>query len=251
MSTGLRGLERPILALCIDLDGTLLDTAPDLAAASNAMLIDLGRTPLDTARVASFVGKGAEVLIQRCLAATGGGSDDETLLQQARERWHLHYESINGRYARLFPGVLEGLAELSAAGIALACITNKPGAFVPALLDQFGLADAFRFWIAGDTVASKKPAPGQLLEAARRFEVAAADVAMLGDSANDSQAARAAGMRVYLLPYGYNEGNPITDVDSDGVVATIADLARALAQSPAQSTRPDTVAASRTTPPSS
>lgn len=235
MSATLRGFERPIRGLCIDLDGTLLDTAPDLAVASNEMLADLGRAPLDTARVASFVGKGADVLVRRCLAATGGGDDDAALLERARERWHARYERINGRHARLFPGVTEGLAELSGLGVALACITNKPGAFVPTLLDRFGLAAAFRFWIAGDTVATKKPHPGQLLEAARRFGLAPADVAMLGDSANDSLAARAAGMRVYLLPYGYNEGRPVTGVDSDGVVATIADFARALARSSAHS----------------
>lgn len=245
MSTGLQRLERPIRGICIDLDGTLLDTAPDLAVASNAMLVDLARAPLDVTVVASFVGKGADVLIQRCLMATGGGADDATLFARARERWHEHYEQINGQHARLFPGVTEGLAALSAQGIALACITNKPGAFVPTLLEQFDLADAFQFWIAGDTVATKKPEPGQLLEAARRFGLAPADVAMVGDSANDSQAARAAGMRVYLLPYGYNEGNPITDVDSDGVVPTLLDLARVLAAAPAQAV------VSRTSVPSS
>ena len=241
-TTALRGLDRPVRGLCIDLDGTLLDTAPDLAAASNAMLVDLDRTPLDTTRVAAFVGKGADVLIQRCLAATGGGADDPVRFGQARERWHVHYAQINGRHARLFPGVGQGLAELSALGLELACITNKPGAFVPTLLDQFQLAGAFRFWIAGDTVATKKPHPGQLLEAARRFGLAPAEVAMLGDSANDSLAARAAGMRVYLLPYGYNEGRPITEVDSDGVVDSILDLARALAVAPAQSAVPRTSA---------
>lgn len=229
MSDGLRGLDTPIRGLCIDLDGTLLDTAPDLAVASNAMLAELGRDPLDVARVATFVGKGADVLIQRCLAATGGGADDAALFERARQAWHRHYDRINGEHARLFPGVIDGLAELDRLGIALACITNKPGAFVPALLEKFGLATTLRFWIAGDTVATKKPEPGQLLEAARRFGLAPAEVAMLGDSLNDSLAARAAGMRVYLVPYGYNEGLPITTVESDGVVATIAELATAVA----------------------
>lgn len=232
MDEGLRGLESPIRGICIDLDGTLLDTAPDLAAASNAMLADLGREPLPDARIATFVGKGAEVLIQRCLTASGGGVDDRALIARAREHWHAHYERVNGRHARLFPGVIEGLAGLDRLGIELACITNKPGAFVPALLEQFGLAPAMRFWIAGDTVATKKPEPGQLLEAARRFGLAPAEVAMLGDSLNDSLAARAAGMRVFLVPYGYNEGKPITSVDSDGIVDTIADLAAILARSP-------------------
>lgn len=245
MTEGLRGLDTPIRGLCIDLDGTLLDTAPDLAAASNAMLADLGREPLDLARVATFVGKGADVLIQRCLAATGGGAEDPSRFATAREHWHRHYEQINGRYARLFPGVSEGLADLRSRGVELACITNKPGAFVPPLLEQFGLAPAFRFWIAGDTVATKKPEPGQLLEAARRFGLAPGAVAMLGDSLNDSLAARAAGMRVYLVPYGYNEGRPITSVDSDGVVPTIAALAAVLPPAASPDT-PDTPSSART-----
>lgn len=228
MTDEIRGLDTPIRGICIDLDGTLLDTAPDLAVASNAMLADLGREPLDLARIATFVGKGADVLIQRCLAATGGGADDPSRFATAREHWHRHYEEINGRHARLFPGVIDGLDELRRRGVELACITNKPGAFVPPLLEQFGLAPAFRFWIAGDTVATKKPEPGQLLEAARRFDLPPDAVAMLGDSLNDSLAARAAGMRVYLVPYGYNEGRPITTVDSDGVVPTIAALALAV-----------------------
>ena len=232
MRDGLRGLETPIRGICIDLDGTLLDTAPDLAVASNAMLADLGRGQLPEARIAAFVGKGAEMLIQRCLTATGGGADDPGQLARARASWHAHYERVNGQYARLFPGVIEGLSGLKRLGIELACITNKPGAFVPTLLEQFGLAPALRFWIAGNTVATKKPEPGQLLEAARRFGLAPTEVAMLGDSLNDSQAARAAGMRVYLVPYGYNEGKPITSVDSDGVVDTIAALAATLARTP-------------------
>ena len=232
MQEGLQGLQAPIRGICIDLDGALLDTAPDLAAATNAMLADLGREPLSEARIATFVGKGAEVLIQRCLTASGGGVDDRALIARAREHWHAHYERVNGRHARLFPGVIEGLAGLDRLGIELACITNKPGAFVPALLEQFGLAPAMRFWIAGDTVATKKPEPGQLLEAARRFGFAPTEVAMLGDSLNDSLAARAAGMRVYLVPYGYNEGEPITSVDSEGVVESIAALASVLARTP-------------------
>lgn len=226
----LNGLDTAIRGICIDLDGTLLDTAPDLAAASNATLVDLGRPVLDAAKVASFVGKGADVLIRRCLDATGGGADDADLFARARERWHEHYEAVNGLHSCLFPGVSEGLVALSRAGVALACITNKPGVFVPPLLARFDLADRFAFWIAGDTVATRKPHPGQLLEAARRFDLAPAEVAMLGDSANDAQAARAAGMRVYLLPYGYNEGQPVSAVDSDGVVESIAAFAQALAR---------------------
>lgn len=233
----------PIRAACIDLDGTLLDTAPDLAAAANAMLVEIGRPMLPEARVAAFVGKGADVLVRRCLVATGAdggdrgavrgdgtdpGDVDPALFEDARTRWHAHYERINGRFSRLFPGVPEGVQALRDQGIALACITNKPGRFVPPLLERFGLDRAFAFWIAGDTLPVRKPDPGQLLEAARRFGFAPASVAMIGDSLNDAIAARAAAMPVYLVPYGYNEGRPVETVDCDGIVDSLAAFARAL-----------------------
>ncbi len=233
----------PIRAACIDLDGTLLDTAPDLAAAANAMLAEIGRPTLAERRVATFVGKGADVLIRRCLVATHGGADcgqplqaldarlddvDPALFTDTRHRWHAHYEQINGRFSRLYPGVVEGIQGLREQGVPLACITNKPGRFVPPLLERFGLQAAFAFWVAGDTLPVRKPDPGQLLEAARRFGLPPAEVVMIGDSLNDAIAARAAAMPVYLVPYGYNEGRPVESVDCDGIVGSLAAFARAL-----------------------
>ncbi len=221
----------PVHAVCIDLDGTLLDTVPDLAAAANAMLVEIGRPILPQEQVARFVGKGSDVLIRRCLDATGGGADHASLLADARTRWYAHYQRLNGRHARLFPGVAEGVADLRDQRLALACITNKPGLFVPPLLERFGLGAAFAFWIAGDTLSVRKPDPGQLLEACRRFGVAPRSVVAIGDSANDAAAARAAGMPVYLVPYGYNEGAPVGSVDCDGIVDSLAVFARALRRS--------------------
>lgn len=229
----LRLPSAPIRAACIDLDGTLLDTAPDIAAAANAMLVELGRPTLTQAQVASFVGKGSDVLIRRCLAATapagaGESEADPARFADARARWQAHYDEINGRFSRIFPGVVEGIQGLREQGILLACITNKPGRFVPPLLEHFGLEQAFAFWIAGDTLPVRKPDPGQLLEAARRFGLEPRAVAMLGDSANDAIAARAAAMPVFLVPYGYNEGRPVEAVDCDGIVDSLAAFARAL-----------------------
>lgn len=240
-------LGAAIRAVCIDLDGTLLDTAPDLAAAANAMLAEIGRPLLPDDRVASFVGKGADVLIRRCLLATDGAAPDgvaadaidarldevdPAVFGDARARWLRHYEQVNGRFSRLFPGVAEGIQGLREQGIALACITNKPGRFVAPLLERFGLLHAFAFWIAGDTLPVRKPDPGQLLEAARRFGLAPQAVAVIGDSLNDAIAARAAAMPVYLVPYGYNEGRAVETVDCDGIVASLAAFARALQPAP-------------------
>ncbi len=225
--------EAPIRAVCIDLDGTLLDTIPDLAAAANAMLRDLGHASLPEARIREFVGKGADVLIARALHAVGAadasilpaeGRAEAVVPTRARERFYANYRLQNGTAARLYDGVTEGVRGLRSLGLRLACVTNKPGEFIPALLDRFGLADAFDFSIAGDTLPVRKPHPGQLLEACRRWALPPRSVLAVGDSINDAQAARAAGMPVYLVPYGYNEGRSVHDADVDGIVGSLSEL---------------------------
>src|SRR5690606_37471272 len=134
----------PIRAVCIDLDGTLLDTIPDLTAAANAMLQDLGHPPLAQGRIREFVGKGADVLIARALHAVGAadasslpaeGRAEAVVPTQARERFYANYRRLNGTAARLYDGVTEGVRGLRSLGLRLACVTNKPGEFIPALLD--------------------------------------------------------------------------------------------------------------------
>ncbi|MBA3478377.1 MAG: phosphoglycolate phosphatase [Lautropia sp.] len=214
-----------IEAACIDLDGTLLDTIPDLAAAANRMLTALDMPPLPEERIREFVGKGAEVLIQRTLVAAGvasvaGDADHE----QARVHFYDSYRRLNGTHATVYSGVIEGLEGLRALGLRLACVTNKPAEFIAPLLQRFRLADYFEFAIGGDTLAFKKPHPGQLLEACRRWALAPPQVLAVGDSLNDAQAARAAGMPVFLVPYGYNEGCSVHGADVDGIVSSLSEL---------------------------
>jgi phosphoglycolate phosphatase len=218
------GSPSRIRAACIDLDGTLLDTIPDLAAAANAMLADLGLAPLPQQRIREFVGKGAQVLIERALAAADAGSADADLPAAARERFFANYRRINGAEAKLYDGVLEGVRALRAMGLRLACVTNKPAEFVAPLLERFGLADDFEFSIPGDTLPFKKPHPGQLLEACRRWGLPPASVLAVGDSFNDAEAGRAAGMPVYLVPYGYTEGRSVHEADVDGIVGSLSEL---------------------------
>lgn len=215
-----------IRAVCIDLDGTLLDTAPDLAAAANAMLADFGLAPLDVAAISRLVGKGADVLITRTLAAAGRpGQASEGRFAIAKARFLAHYQRLNGEAARVYDGVPDGLERLTTLGLELACITNKPEAFVAPLLERFQLAHYFDFTIGGDTLPVRKPDPGQFLEACRRWQLAPGAVLAVGDSVNDALAARAAGMPVCLVPYGYNEGQAVAEVDADAIVPTLADLA--------------------------
>jgi phosphoglycolate phosphatase len=223
----------PARAVLIDLDGTLLDTAPDLAAAVNRMLAELGREPLPLARVASFVGKGAEVLVHRALADHLDGRAPPALLEPALRAFLRHYEDTNGRHAVIYPGVREGLAAMRAAGLALACVTNKPQAFAEPLLARMGLADAFVFVQGGDELPLRKPDPLPLQHAAARLRVPPELTVAIGDSLNDAQAARAAGMAVFAVPYGYNEGADVRGLDVDAIVDSLIQAAGLIAPAPA------------------
>jgi phosphoglycolate phosphatase len=212
-------------AACIDLDGTLLDTIPDLAAAANAMLGDLDLAPLPQEDIRRFVGKGAEVLIQRTLAAAGAPSlPEDPRYEAARARFYANYRLLNGSAADIYDGVRDGLDGLARLGLKLACVTNKPVEFIAPLLQRFDIEGFFDFAIGGDSLPFKKPHPGQLLEACRRWSLPPARVLAVGDSINDAEAARAAGMLVYLVPYGYNEGRPVEAADVDGIVSSLSEL---------------------------
>lgn len=221
-----RLIRRPVRAACIDLDGTLLDTIPDLAAAANAMLVALKLAPLPQERIRRFVGKGVEVLIDRTLDAAGGlsAAGDPATGEAARVHFYSAYRELNGSEARTYPGVVQGLQGLRDLGITLACVTNKPDEFAVPLLQRCGLDAYFDFVIGGDTLPFKKPHPGQLLEACRRWSLDPAQVLAVGDSVNDAEAARAAGMPVYLVPYGYNEGRDVRDADVNGIVSSLSEL---------------------------
>lgn len=206
-------------AVLLDLDGTLIDTIPDLAAAVNGMLTELGASPLPQAQVATFVGKGTANLVSRSLVAAGlAQADDPGASAQALPVFNRHYHRVNGRESRLYPGVLEGLAAMKAAGFKLAVVTNKPTEFTLPLLELSGLAQWFDAVVCGDTCARKKPDPQPLLHACDLLGCRPERTLAIGDSVNDALAARAAGITVLAVPYGYNEGLDIQDLDIDGIV---------------------------------
>lgn len=208
----------PLQAVVIDLDGTLVDTLGDFEAALAALLAELGRAPVGRDFIARTVGKGAEHLVARTLAEAGAPAE---LLAAACARYQQHYERINGRHARVYPGVVEGLQALRARGLRLACLTNKPGAHAQALLAALGLADAFEYCFGGDAFARKKPDPLPLVQTCQTLGTPPAATIMIGDSSNDATAARAAGCPVVLVSYGYNHGEPVHGVDCDAVIERI------------------------------
>ncbi|UIN20671.1 phosphoglycolate phosphatase [Herbaspirillum frisingense] len=215
-----------IKAAIIDLDGTMLDTAADFHVAVNRMRAELGLTPLSQETIVNFVGKGTENLIRRVLAVDYPEDEAAQYFQQALDAYTEHYLAINGDYSSLYPGVLEGLQAMREKGLRLACVTNKPLAFAAPLLEKKGLSGFFEIVYGGDSFPRKKPDPMPLLQVCEDFGLAPAQVVAIGDSSNDAQAARAAGCRVLNVPYGYNHGESIHDVDSDGIVSTLVEAAQ-------------------------
>ena len=214
----------PIRSVTIDLDGTLLDTVPDLAAAANAMLREMDRTELPIATIASFIGRGIPRLVARCLPDL-----DDAAVDQAQAVFRRHYAVENGRRSKIFPGVLEGLQAVRAAGLPLAVITNKATAFTEPLLVATQLDSWFEFAVSGDSLPHKKPHPAQLLHASERLGTTPAQNLHIGDSHHDAVAARAAGCPVFIVPYGYNEGEDVHGIDCDAIVASLAEAARRIA----------------------
>ena len=213
-----------IRAALIDLDGTLLDTAPDLAAAVNAMLAELGLNALPAATVRAFIGSGIVRLVERSLQAAGL-SLPCAQLERALRSFGAHYRRVNGSSSAPFPGVIEALERMRAGGLRLACVTNKAAAFTAPLLEKSGLARFFDAVVTADQVGARKPHPEPFLLACRELGVEPAAAAAIGDSANDAEGARAAGCRVLLVSYGYSEGRDVRSLDCDGVVATLEEAA--------------------------
>jgi len=209
-----------------DLDGTLLDSAPDLAFAANRMLAALGMPGRDLALLASFIGKGIPRLVERSLAGTLDGTADAALVARALPLYERFYGEESGRRTSVYPGVAEGLEMLERKGLPLACVTNKAERFTHALLADKGLAHFFSVVVGGDTLPRKKPDPLPFRHVCERFGVASREVLVVGDSRNDVAGARAAGCPVICVPYGYSEGEPVASLEGDAIVASLVEAAR-------------------------
>lgn len=215
-------------AAIIDLDGTMVDTMGDFVVAINLMLHDLGCESVDRAVVALRVGKGSESLVKSVLNHVADQSilgqaapENVADLERALDIYQQHYLAINGQFAHVYPGVVDGLLTLQKAGLKLACLTNKPVAFARELLSLKSLDGFFGQVFGGDSFATKKPDALPVLKTCEALGTLPGQTLMVGDSSNDALAARAAGCPVVLVTYGYNHGLPITQVDADGYVDSL------------------------------
>ena len=208
-----------------DLDGTLVDSLPDLAWCGNEMLRELGLDERDPQAARAWVGDGIGRFVKRFLTGEMDAEPAPELFDRALRTFErLYADNVSARSA-VYPGVIDGLERLAARDLHLGCVTNKAGSFTADLLEAKGLASYFELVVAGDTTPRKKPDPMPLHYAADHFGLGYANCLMVGDSANDVKAARAAGFRVIAVPYGYNHGYSIHDCNPDRVVADLRELA--------------------------
>ena len=203
-------------AVMIDLDGTMVDTIGDFEVALNRALTDLQVPTANRLLIERSIGKGSEHLIRTVLKhqfalpeMSGNTREVEQLFTPVWERYEHHYLSINGEFSNVFPGVMEGLEQIKALGLPMACLTNKPVSFTLPLIQDKGLAPYFTKVFGGDSFERKKPDPLPLLKTCEALQSLPAQTLMVGDSSNDAQAADAAGCPVVLMTYGYNHGEPI------------------------------------------
>jgi phosphoglycolate phosphatase len=217
-------------AVALDLDGTLLDTLPDIAAAADCMLHEIGRAPAGAEVVRNYIGNGIPRLVKRLLTGRIDGEPDPALYERGLASFQRHYRDTFLRHPLPFPGVREGLECMRLSGLKLACATNKAAAYTLPLLERAQLSGYFDLVVSGDTLPAKKPDPLPLLHIAERLDTAPARLLVIGDSDNDTQAARAAGCPVACVPYGYRGGKDVRELDCDAIVQSLVQACELIAR---------------------
>lgn len=215
-------LLNPQLVL-IDVDGTLVDSVPDLLITVNETMAELGRPEWDEGSVRNWIGNGVERLCRRALVGALEGEPEEALFERAYPFFLAAYDRHNGRRSRLYPGVEQALERLRQMGHRVGCVTNKAARFTLPLLQALGVADHFELILCGDQLEHRKPHPLPLLHAAAHFDADPRRCVMFGDSISDVKAARAAEFGIICMSYGYNHGVDIRSANPDAVVDSMMD----------------------------
>ncbi|MBT3196928.1 MAG: phosphoglycolate phosphatase [Gammaproteobacteria bacterium] len=208
----------------IDLDGTLVDSVPDLAWCVDEMMKGVGLESHGEARVRHWVGNGVERLVCRALTNSLDGEPEAALFERAFPLFSELYAENSSQRSQLYPGVIEGLEWLKGQPLRVGCVTNKAERYTLPILADLGIADYFEIVVSGDTLAVKKPDPAPLLHVSDHFGLRPAEAAMIGDSMSDVKAARAAGFSIICMSYGYNHGEDIRDYSPDAVIDSMAEL---------------------------
>jgi phosphoglycolate phosphatase len=216
-------MNKPKMIL-IDVDGTLVDSVPDLAYCVDEMMARLDRPAWGERRVRDWVGNGVERLVRRALIGRLDGEPEDADFERAYPLFLDLYADNTSKRSRLYPGIREGLDWLRARDYALGCVTNKAARFTEPLLRDLGVRGYFDLVISGDTLARKKPDPLPLLHAAAHFGAQPAESLMVGDSVSDVKAARAAGFRIFCMSYGYNHGADIREANPDAVMDSLTEI---------------------------
>ncbi|GEA51355.1 phosphoglycolate phosphatase [Vibrio inusitatus NBRC 102082] len=215
-----------IKLLAFDLDGTLLDSVPDLAAALDLAMKAMERPGVSEAQVREWVGNGADILSARALSQSI--EIDTSLTEESKREARVHFDRFYAECGHskstLYPKVKESLIALQQAGYQLAIITNKPYQFVPEILEQHGIAHLFVDVLGGDSLVKKKPDPMPLTHLMSTQQVSHSEMIMIGDSKNDILAAKNAGVMSVALPYGYNHGEPIELANPDHLIQDLSQL---------------------------
>lgn len=214
-----------IALVVFDLDGTLIDSAPDLAQAVDDTLAELDLAAPGLARVRGWIGNGSYTLIERALTHALSAPPSRVMLDDAHARFLTFYAHAPCERTRLYDGARAALEALRQRNLVCALVTNKPAAFLPPILKRFELAPYFAVALGGDSLEEKKPHPAPLLHAAAQTGIAPEQALMVGDSRHDIQAGKAAGFRTLAVTYGYNHGEPIAESAPDYVVDSLARLA--------------------------
>jgi len=207
-----------------DLDGTLVDSAPDLAYSVDATLLEIGLPARGEVKIRHWIGNGLERTLKRALLDNMTGEPDTDLYNKALSVFMEIYANNATRKSRLYDGAIEGMDYLKNNNYKIGCVTNKREKFTHILLKALGVFDDFGIVISGDTLPKKKPDPLPLLHAAEHFKVRPEHALMVGDSTNDVNAARAAGFKILCVSYGYNHGRDIREAKPDAVVDSLAEM---------------------------
>ncbi len=210
-----------IHAVILDLDGTLIDSVPDLDAALNGMLQEMGLPAIDEASIRMFVGRGTPHLVKSTISTCLDEKEAEKAQDEALTLFYKHYRIVNGEYSHMYPNVREGLEQMAEKRLKVACVTNKPSVFTEPLLAKNGIYPFFDAIYCADSFPKKKPDPFPMLMACRKFCLSPSQVVAIGDSKNDAAAARAAGCSLFMVPYGYNYGIPVENLQPDAVVSDL------------------------------